>query len=51
MKKYDRRDFLKLTGASALALALAACGGGPSVRTGCAVSGCTDAPESNQCKP
>lgn len=30
MKKYNRRDFLKLTGASALALALAACGGSPS---------------------
>ena len=30
MKNYNRRDFLKLTGASALALALAACGGGPS---------------------
>ena len=30
MKNYNRRDFLKLTGASALVLALAACGGGPS---------------------
>ena len=30
MKNYNRRDFLKLTGASALALSLAACGGGPS---------------------
>ena len=35
MKNYNRRDFLKLTGASALALALAACGGpsAPSVPT------------------
>lgn len=31
MKTYNRRDFLKLTGMSALALTLAACGGGPSV--------------------
>lgn len=30
MKNYNRRDFLKLTGMSALALTLAACGGGSS---------------------
>ena len=33
MKRYDRRTFLKLSGASAVMLALAGCGGAPSAPT------------------